>query len=274
MTGSSPKALIVLAAALAMLVGPASAAAAVTLGSPLTAPIDRTGECPQEFPPVKVEGGCELVTLAASAPGAIEASPIDGTVVRWRVQGASSVPGYGVAVMRRNGPGSYTVTAASSEVTPLGAGVETFTTDLPILAGEYVAFVVPVGGQISELKSPSNLAIFTSPLAVGATGPPFFESSTEVEGAFNAEVEPLPTPTSTPTTNAPPPTVAPICVVPDVVGTSLKPAKRKIRASGCKLGTVTKRAGASAKTGKVVKQRPKPAISSAAGTRVSITLGT
>lgn len=63
------------------------------------------------------------------------------------------------------------------------------------------------------------------------------------------------------------------CQVPRLRGRKLKASKKKVRAAGCKLGKVTRRRGAIAPTGKVVKQRPKPGALVPAGTRVKVTLG-
>ena len=64
------------------------------------------------------------------------------------------------------------------------------------------------------------------------------------------------------------------CTVPKLKTKKLKAAKKKIRAGNCKVGKVTKRKGATAKTGKVVKQRPKPGSILSPGTTIKVTLGT
>jgi PASTA domain len=74
-----------------------------------------------------------------------------------------------------------------------------------------------------------------------------------------------------PAPSAPPP--APQCVVPKLAGKKLKASKKRIRAADCKVGTLTKRHGATARTGKVVKQVPKPGVSVPVGTKVTVTLG-
>jgi hypothetical protein len=67
----------------------------------------------------------------------------------------------------------------------------------------------------------------------------------------------------------PPPTH---CLVPKLKDESLKAAKRKIRSAGCSVGKLIKRKGASARTGEIVKQVPKPGTSVPAATKVKITL--
>lgn len=62
------------------------------------------------------------------------------------------------------------------------------------------------------------------------------------------------------------------CTVPKLKGKKLKASKKKARKAGCKIGKVTKRKGSSAKTGKVVKQNPKPGKVLAPGTKIKLTL--
>jgi len=62
------------------------------------------------------------------------------------------------------------------------------------------------------------------------------------------------------------------CKVPKLKGKKLKAAKKKIRKAGCRLGKVKKLHGATAKTGKVTKQGPKPGKILAPGAKVKITL--
>lgn len=63
------------------------------------------------------------------------------------------------------------------------------------------------------------------------------------------------------------------CTVPNLRGKKLKAAKKKLRKAGCKLGKVTKKKGVTAKTGKVVKQKPKSGKVLAPGSKVKVTLG-
>ena len=63
------------------------------------------------------------------------------------------------------------------------------------------------------------------------------------------------------------------CTVPKLKGKTLKAAKKKAKKAGCKVGKVTKRAGADAKTGVVVKQGKNPGKKLAPGTGVDVTLG-
>jgi Mg-chelatase subunit ChlD len=71
----------------------------------------------------------------------------------------------------------------------------------------------------------------------------------------------------------PPRSITPTCKVPNLKGKKLGAAKKSSLGAGCKLGKVTKKKGATAKAGKVVKQSPKAGTVLAAGTKIKIVLG-
>ncbi len=73
-------------------------------------------------------------------------------------------------------------------------------------------------------------------------------------------------------TSPPPPPPAPTCKVPKLQGKTLKSAKKRIRAAACRVGKLTKKEGATAKDGEVVKQVPKPGATVPAKTKVKVTL--
>ena len=63
------------------------------------------------------------------------------------------------------------------------------------------------------------------------------------------------------------------CLVPKLKGQSLRTSKRRLKEAHCTIGKVRKRKGATAKTGKVVKQDPKPGTVLAGGAPVNLTVG-
>lgn len=65
---------------------------------------------------------------------------------------------------------------------------------------------------------------------------------------------------------------APQCVAPNLKGKKLKKARKRAAKSKCRIGKVTKLKGATAKSGKVVKQKPKAGESAPAGTKIAVTL--
>jgi hypothetical protein len=62
------------------------------------------------------------------------------------------------------------------------------------------------------------------------------------------------------------------CKVPQLAGKKLKAAKKKISKADCKLNKVKKLHGATAKSGKVTKQNPKPGKILAPGAKIKVTL--
>lgn len=72
-------------------------------------------------------------------------------------------------------------------------------------------------------------------------------------GVDAVTINSTPLPTAPTVTNLPPAAPTPQCIVPKLKGKKLKAAKRALTAAQCKIGAVKKRAGATAKTGKVVK---------------------
>jgi hypothetical protein len=163
----------------------AAQAATFTLGNPLTAQFFSPGECSD------VEG-CAAALLDVSDPGAQAVAPVDGTIERWRVAGASETPGYQLNVLRPEGEGVYTVTASSAPVEPEGNFIETFATSLPIHAGELIA--LNFSGEIGIYETPSTEAIFSPPLQSGETRAASFEEDVPFELGFNADVSTAPTP--------------------------------------------------------------------------------
>jgi hypothetical protein len=63
------------------------------------------------------------------------------------------------------------------------------------------------------------------------------------------------------------------CEVPKLKGKKLKESKKKARRSDCRIGKVRKRGKVTAKTGRVVKQNPKPGKILLPGAKIKVTLG-
>jgi hypothetical protein len=62
------------------------------------------------------------------------------------------------------------------------------------------------------------------------------------------------------------------CLVPNLRGRLLVAAKRRAGRSGCRVGQVRKLSDATARTGRVVRQRPRAGHSAPAGARITVTL--
>jgi hypothetical protein len=63
------------------------------------------------------------------------------------------------------------------------------------------------------------------------------------------------------------------CVVPKVLGLTLKKAKARIKRAHCTVGKITRRPSAKSKRGRVLAQKPKPGKRLAPGARVKLTVG-
>jgi hypothetical protein len=225
--------------------------------------------------PTAFEGSCEETCSTATVElgERTAASPVTGTISRWRVKGSTEVPGYELDVVRRNSGGTFTVTASSGPVTSHGAQLETFTTNLPIAAGEYIGLKLPVGGSVAILETPGTEVFFTPPLSLGETRAPEesggeTESSAPFAAGFNADVETIAAPPV-----IPPPAPEAHCIVPRLKGKKLAAAKKALRAAGCGVGVVKRKHGVKATVGKVVRELPKADRVLPVGTAVSVKLG-
>lgn len=175
-------AVLAVTSALVLLAAGAAQASTVTVGSVL--PLGATST---EFGQVKT-----LFNTALPETGANLVSPVNGAIVRWRVQGAEGGPFY-LRVLRPNGSGAYTAVGTSGPATPSGTGVETFTANLPIHAGDLVAVdptnatdkigILPVAGAGYAFIAPP-------PFENATVAPSGSEPGQEVE--LNAEVQPAP----------------------------------------------------------------------------------
>lgn len=64
-----------------------------------------------------------------------------------------------------------------------------------------------------------------------------------------------------------------MCRVPDLMGRTLKAARKRIRKTRCRIGPVKLRGDATMKTGRVIKQAPKAGKARARGAKIVVTLG-
>ncbi len=247
--------IVVGACALALLGAPGAQAATVTVGSPLTGGY---------FPSITgVVGTVANTALPEPAP---LTSPVTGTVVRWRILDASGGP-FALRVLTPGSGTEYTGGAASAAQSPLGPGVETFTTALPIQAGQTIGLddsntSDAIGN--SEFFTGTGSATWKPPLGIGETRASFATAGNEL--SFNADVEysdmaPSPiVPASVPP--------AATCTVPKLKGKKLKAVRKALTKADCKLGKVQ-----GSRSGNVTKQSPKPGRVLAPGAKVNLKLG-
>jgi hypothetical protein len=159
-------------------------ATVVTVGSPLTA----------AFSSISIGGSVAYTSANSALPeaGAHATSPVTGTVVTWRISGATGGP-FKLRVLHPAGGGAYTGAGTSAPVTPSSMATLTFTTSLPIQAGDLIALDDNASfDQIGTASVPGATLIgITPPLADGATAPPS-ATVNNTEFAFNAEVATVP----------------------------------------------------------------------------------
>ena len=133
------------------------------------------------------------LNTALPEKGASLTSPVNGTIVRWRIQDAVGGPFF-LRVLRPSGSGSYMAVGTSAGATPVNEGVQTFTTSLPVKAGDTIG--IDPSHESDEIgffstAGASFASIFPPPLE-GAT----VASSNPTAGEeiqLSAEVQPQPT---------------------------------------------------------------------------------
>lgn len=160
-------------------------AATVTIGSPSIQPFGSTA----------VGDPATLVNTALPEPGAILTSPISGTIVRWRIGGASGGP-FRLRVIAGSGP-LYDAGQASSPQTPSGTGQQVFPASLPIRAGETIGLeTANPSDKVGLIPMPgAGVASWSPPLQPGI-GTPANGFQPNVELTLNADVQPEPTVTT------------------------------------------------------------------------------
>ena len=174
--------LIVTAISACALFASAAQASTITIGSVLPA-----GSTPTPFGQVET-----FFNTALPEKGANLVSPVTGTIVRWRVLDAAGGPFY-LRVLRPNGSGGYSAAGTSNPATPTGPGLQTFSANLPIRAGDLIG-VDPSSGTdtigIAEVPGASYGFVFPPPFDGATVAPSGSVSGKEVE--LSAEVQPRP----------------------------------------------------------------------------------
>ena len=171
---------------------PSSSLASTTFGADLSL-----------TPTINISIGCGVActmintALSAEAPVPV-ASPVTGTIIRWRIKtGAGSIGNVTFRVVAPAGGGMFTGAGTGDiETTPTTATTTTFSTQLPIQAGDYVGVDSSNGQNLHAFNTSqtgANLAIFLPALADG--GPPRspIESRPNDELLVDADVAALPT---------------------------------------------------------------------------------
>jgi len=151
---------------------------------------------PEKFTPTEFTRVQTFFNTALPQAGANLASPVNGAIVRWRVQGASGGPFF-LRVLHPNGKGAFEATGTSLPATPASEGLQTFSTNLKVQAGDLIG-IDPSNATdkigIAETTGASYASIFPTPFD-GSVVPPS-ESFGGKEIELSAEIQPAPEITS------------------------------------------------------------------------------
>jgi hypothetical protein len=173
---------VIALSAWALLATAGAQASTITVGSVLPTTFTST-----EF--TKVE---TLFNTALPEAGANLTSPVNGAIVRWRVQGAKGGPFY-LRVLRPNGKGAFEAVGTSPPATPTSEGIQTFATNLRIRSGDLIGIdsTNPTDSIGVATAAGAGFAAVVPPPFEGATVPPS-EAISGQEIELSAEVQPEP----------------------------------------------------------------------------------
>lgn len=124
--------------------------------------------------------------------GATLASPVSGAIVRWRIQGAVGGP-FSLRVLHPDGKGSYEATGTSVGQSPSSTGLQTFSTNVKVQAGDLIG--VDPSHDTDEIgfttvAGASFASIFPTPFDGSIHAPS--ETFSGEELSLSAEIQPAP----------------------------------------------------------------------------------
>jgi len=147
---------------------------------------------PEKFTPTEFTRVQTFFNTGLPQPGANLASPVNGAIVRWRIQGASGGPFY-LRVLHPNGKGAYEAAGTSLPATPVNEGLQTFSTNLKVRAGDLIG-IDPTNATdkigVAETSGASYASIFPTPFDGSVVPPSETFSGKEIE--LSAEIQPAP----------------------------------------------------------------------------------
>lgn len=177
---------------LAMVMAVVAAACALFASAAQASVISIGSVLPKEPVPTKFERVQTLFNTALPEPGATLASPVNGAIVRWRVQGAKGGPFY-LRVLHPNGKGGYEAAGTSQGASPTDEGLQTFNTNLKVRAGDLIG-IDPTSGEdmigVVDVSGASYASIFPTPFEGSVV--PATESIDGKEIELAAEIQPQP----------------------------------------------------------------------------------
>jgi len=171
--------LIGMAVVASLALAPSAQAAPVTVGVLSTAGL-----------PATVGSAATLFNVTTNEPSAKLIAPVSGTIVRWRVTGFQGGPWY-LRVLTPLGGTSYRGGPSSGPQIPASIATQTYSTNLPIQAGQTIAVQNTNGTDKIGYLAGGSYAFFSPPLSEGATGnstPP----NVGAQFTYNADILPAP----------------------------------------------------------------------------------
>jgi hypothetical protein len=182
----SPRTVLALAAGALLLGAGTAQAAPVTVGSPLTATFSSS-----------FGGTATEANFALGEPGALTTAPDTGATASWTIVSyrvlVDGTGRYAIRVIHPAGGGDFTGGGTSGPATPIGMGLQSFSANLPISAGDLVGLDLLDSSSSVEDASPAGSTVYewgnNGFLADGQTAPPanvYLNS----ELGFNADLVP------------------------------------------------------------------------------------
>jgi hypothetical protein len=137
-----------------------------------------------------------FIEYSLPGPAAEYVSPIDGTIVTWRIDSGSTAP-VKLRVLRPAGGGKFTGVGTSALEMASGDAIDTFATSLPIKAGD----IIGLDNESQALIFAKGVMgafprVFTPALADGAPAAEPTEvlgSGSDLKLQINADIQPTPT---------------------------------------------------------------------------------
>lgn len=177
---------------LTMVVAAVAAVCLAFAGSAQAAIISVGSVLPEKFESVEFGRPQTFFNTALPESGATLTSPVNGAIVKWRMQGAKGGPFY-LRVLHPNGKGAYEAAGTSLGATPASEGLEEFATNLKIKAGDLIG-VDPTNANdkigVADVSGASYATIFPRPTDGSVVPPAEAISGKEIE--LSALIQPQP----------------------------------------------------------------------------------
>ena len=181
-------------------------------------------------------------------PGANLTSPVDGTIVRWRIVDTTGGP-FQLRVLTPVGGTTYTGAGTGPPQTPTTNATETFPANLPIKVGQIVGYDNTNNSDMIGFTTAigATYTDWTPPLADGSSLPYTNPYGANGEIGLNADVR--------------------YCIVPALTGTKIGAARQALTAADCAVGKIRR------PTNKARRKKAKfvQAVSAVAGSSISDT---